>query len=327
MKIACYVSVAIMGLFVVHVPAVADPSTDPENNTTLQCDPDGVPISLSQKQARQLSPEEIAEVREQRQQAAENKDWLLRGYEEQLKNHPGSSTSQGSNLYYELSSNKELAKLAGLPALNVDTPASRINQPGGVQSGQDSAPAEAAATEARINPSRGYYFKAFITPNVAGVHNFNSFLTDPVGASFYGLPSTKTTATAVAPSAISSDADIEMPGAISSGNGAFDPDVSDPDLEVLPGESIEHAKEHQDNDSLLQLPLPMDATQLHKQETESLSATNALPGTAQKNAPAQTTPAPTVPTEDPEAPTPVSKLPQINPVRAPIANPYDILNR
>ena len=69
----------------------------------------------------------------------------------------------------------------------------------------------------------------------------------------------------------------------------------------------------------------MSAAQLHKEQAAALSVPGAST-TAQTAAPAPLS-VKTVPIEDPNAPLPVSKVPPINPVRSPIANPYDILNR
>jgi hypothetical protein len=66
----------------------------------------------------------------------------------------------------------------------------------------------------------------------------------------------------------------------------------------------------------------MNADQLHKNEAAAMGLPNSAPTTK--------TPAPNInakPVEDPEAPIPVSKSQQLNPVRPPIANPFDILNR
>jgi hypothetical protein len=68
----------------------------------------------------------------------------------------------------------------------------------------------------------------------------------------------------------------------------------------------------------------MDASQLHQEQADTLSAPSA-PSVVQTAAPAPVKPV--VPTEDPNAPLPVSKAPPITPVRTPIANPFDILDR
>ena len=95
-------------------------------------------------------------------------------------------------------------------------------------------------------------------------------------------------------------------------------------LDILPGESIDQAKAHQDNTTKLELPLPMDANQLHKEQATTLSAPGA-PNAAQTAPPAA--PVKPIPINDEDAPLPVSKESQINPVRSPIGNPYDILDR
>ncbi len=73
----------------------------------------------------------------------------------------------------------------------------------------------------------------------------------------------------------------------------------------------------------------MDADQLHKQQAATLSVNGTSPVAKTATATTATTkPVKVVdPMEDPEAPIPVNRQPQINPVRAPIASPFDILNR
>jgi len=106
-----------------------------------------------------------------------------------------------------------------------------------------------------------------------------------------------------------------------------DAQVSAPDLtlDVLPGETPEQAKAHQDGNLKLELPLPMDANQLHQQQASTLS----IPGATKTAQAATPTPAPAKPasTDDEDAPLQVNKAPVINPIRPAIANPYDILNR
>lgn len=327
MKEARYVSVALLGIFVVATAAKADPSDSSSgNNPYLQTDADGVPLSMTPQQSERLSPEDVNALRKEKERSARDKDWLLRAYEQQLQNHAGTtSQDQSANLYFQLSSNKDLAKLAGLPLLDSDTEDGALHQTGGVHPNQGSAPSRSDASSA--GPlSRGNLFKPLITPlgapAASGLHNFYSFLPavlPPNGS----LPKKS-----AVPAKILSDdsSDIQTPGMIADKNNPLTPpDASDLTLELLPGESIEQARAHQDENNNLQLPLPMDANQLHKAETDALSVpgqTNA----AQKPT-AVSTPVKTVPTEDPEAPIPVNQLPQINPVRAPIANPFDILNR
>ena len=338
MKIARYLPMAILGLFVIALRASADPSaSDPADNPYApytKSDADGVPLSVTQPQSRRFSPEEIRAIRKLQEQAALNKNWLLRTYEQQLQAHAAANSSgeQDANLYYQLSSNKELAKLAGLPPLDIGTQDSKTPyRIGATPSDQPAVKlrGDASSTATGDSPSHGNLFKPLVTPlsapEAAGLHNFYSspFLPFSTSASLPGSPPKPPPAPSADQSQDSSD--IETPGMIAAEKNPLT-DTSAPDLtlDVLPGESIEHAKAHQDNNTtLLELPLPMDANQLHKAQALALSVPS-LPNTAQTPAPA---PVKAVPINDEDAPLPVSKIPQINPVRAPIANPYDILNR
>jgi len=344
MKIARYLALEILGLFVITIGASADPSTsDPADDpyaSYTKSDADGVPLSVTRPQPQRLSPEAIRAIHKQLEQAALDKNWLLRNYEQQLQAHAAANSSgeQDTNLYYQLSSNKELAKLAGLPALDTGSPDSKTPfRTGATPSDQASVTlrgdASSTSTATSGSPSHGNLFKPLVTPlgapDAAGLHNFYSSPTLP-----FSMPSPLSSSPPQPPPAPKTDtssdsSDIETPGMIAAEkNPLADTSAPDPDLtlDILPGESIEHAKAHQDNTTLLELPLPMDANQLHKAQALALSVPTvpSLANTAQASASA---PVKAVPINDADAPMPVSKVPQINPVRAPIANPYDILNR
>jgi len=335
MKKARCVSVAVLGLLVSAFTLKADSADsnsstpDSASNPYTQYDADGVPLALTKPQGPRLSQEDIDDLHREQVEAARNKDWLLRGYEKQLQSHASTEgEDMSSNLYYELSTNKELAKLAGLPDLAPDDqdslPTFRTGVP---QQGHESSSLRSDATRTSAISLIGQGFHPLVTPlsapEAGGLHDFNSSSLSVV-APFYAI-STPSTPLASKPVDNSDEpADIDTPGAIAAKNDPLaDPAMSDLTLDVLPDESIEHAREHQDNYNAMQLPEPMDADQLHKTQAASLAAPNAQ--NAAKTPPAP--PVPAAPIEDPEAPTPVSKLPQINPVHAPIANPFDILDR
>jgi hypothetical protein len=337
MKIARYLSMTVLGLVAVTTRASADSSaSDPANNPSdpadspyAQYDPDGVPLSVTQPQSAPLTQDEIKAIHKQQQEATLDKDWLLRNYEQQLQARAAANPSeeQGANLYYELSSNKDLAKLAGLPALDSDrpdstAPATRLGQ------GPVTLRSDASSKATSNSLSRGYLLKPLVTPfsapDAAGLHNFYSSLPGSRAPSFFG--NRPQTPPAPNPDQSQDSSDIETPGMIAAEkNPLTDTSTSDLTLDMLPGESIEQAKAHQDNNAKLELPLPMDAAQLHKEQATALSVPS-LPNAAQPPTAATTTPVQT-PLDDPNAPMPVSKAPQINPIRAPLANPYDILNR
>jgi len=336
MKIACYLSVATVGLFFAATGAKADPqatdssASDPSDNPNLQCDPDGVPLSITPSQSQQPSEEELKAARQQEQTAALNKDWLLRGYEQQLQAHAAANSpeDQNANLYYEISSNKDLARLAGLPAVDSDSQnGANAYRTGAAPSDQGGVTlrSDTSSTGPGNLSSQGNLLKPLITPlsapDAEGLHNFYAPLSISMASPLSGIPKTSP-----APRTDQSEdsSDMETPGMVAAKKDPLtDSNALDLNLDTLPGETAEQARAHQENDSNLELPVPMDADQLHKEQAATLS----VPGGKKATPTPVTAPVKTAPTEDPDAPLTVDKALQINPVRAPIANPYDILNR
>ena len=334
MKIARYLSISMVGIFVVSTGASADPSVpDPADNPYLQVDPDGVPLTVTQGQNVRLSAEDQEAIRKEEQKAASDKNWLLRNYEHQLQIHAAADSSQGenTNLYYQLSTNKALAKLAGLPELTVDDQ----NSPSAYRIG--ASPASPGSTNLRPDTASGSandsvwngdLFKPLVkplsAPEASGLHDFYASLPTSMASPISGGSAPATPAQVEDQSQDSTD--IETPGMVAAEKDPLmDPSATDLTLDVLPGESVEQAREEEADRSKLELPEAMDANQLHKSEAAALSAPSAQ-NTSQTPAPAPVA-AKAVPVNEEDAPLPVSKEPPINPVRSPIANPYDILNR
>ena len=71
----------------------------------------------------------------------------------------------------------------------------------------------------------------------------------------------------------------------------------------------------------------MDAEQLHRAQATYLNPAVPKSATTGQASTANPAPAPAPPLENLHEPVPISQMPVINPVRPPIANPYDILNR
>jgi len=326
MRIAHYLAVAVLFSLAATRWTQADPPTaSPNDNPALQVDPDGVPLSVLRPDTRP-SPGEIEVERKRQEQAALNRDWLLRGYEKQLQDHTDGFDDGEANLYYHLSSNRDLARLAGLPVLDLES------QHVGEAYRAGTAPSQGPVT---LRPDTGSAaanysllpnspFKPLITPlsspDALGLHNFYSSMTTP----FFGVPK-RPAAPAATPSEDTSD--METPGLVAAEKNPLpDSASSDLTLDLLPGETVEQARARQDNGSL-QLSVPMDANELHKAQAAALNVPS-LPGATQAGS---TTPnsavIPVAPIADPEAPMPVNKTPPINPIRSPIANPFDILNR
>ena len=322
MKNARYLAATIVGLFAFADTATADPSDSaPTDSPYTQYDPDGVPYAATRPQERKFTPEEIAAIQKAQEKAALDKDWLLRTYERELQSHSRNSKSeQGTNLYYQLSTNKELAKLAGLPVIDTGAPEGTVPLPHS-STGQPALHPYSSSATTGLSPNHADLLEPLVTPlsapEAAGLHDFYaSFLPDtPVQK-----PSPPRANETPDP------ADIETPGMIAAEkNPLTDSTAPDLSLDLLPGETPDQARDHLDENAKLELPLPMNATQLHREQAATISAPVAP--TAQKMTTGTTTPTKTEPIVDQEAPIPVSKEPQISPVRPAIANPFDILNR
>jgi hypothetical protein len=326
MKKARYLPMGALGLVVMASAARADNAgSSDSSNPYGQADPDGVPVALDMGRPKQPSQADIEEARQQQARAAQQKDWLVRSYEAQLKARAQSdpSADQDSNLYYQLSSNPDMAKLAGLTALDPNNSPADQNGATVPKRATDSMQSDAAQSAKRPF-APGYVFKPLITPfSAPGAVVRDYYASLPVA-----MPSPLFTDSAPKPAeskrAQSPDsADIETPGMIAAGNDAAS-DADNLSLDILPGETIEQARQRQD-DTKLELPLPMTADELHKRDLIKLAPPSATKQTTPTTAAAA--PAKNVPLEDPDEPIPISRQPIITPIRAPIANPYDILDR
>jgi len=331
MKNARYLVVTTIGLLAFANPAIAESDTPPSvDNPYTQYDPDGVPYAATRPQDRELTPDEIAAIQKAQAKAALDKDWLLRTYERQMQSHTGDAkNAQSSNLYYQISSNKDLAKLAGLPEIDSAEQEGTVPVPLSNSGPAKLHPISSPAITS-LSPFHADLMKPLITPlgapEAAGLHDFySSFLTDSIASpNTSNTPKKPRTPRTEDPT---DPADIETPGMIAAEKDPLlDTNSTDLSLELLPGESVEQATLHQDNNAKLELPLPMNATQLHREQAIALSppqAPTAMPATTAIT----TKPAKTGPLDDPEAPIPVSKEPQINPIRPAIGSPFDILDR
>ena len=96
-----------------------DPAAEPPDMS----DPNFVPDVFKNPPKPDPTPEQIAAVEEAEKKEAENKNWLLRGYEQQLQSRQAEPTNgapaEGTDLLATLSSDKDLAKAAGIEPLDV----------------------------------------------------------------------------------------------------------------------------------------------------------------------------------------------------------------
>jgi hypothetical protein len=338
MKKGSSLSAAVLGFIAFAGIAHADPPELDGGDPDIRYDRDGVPLSVTQKPVDRPTSQQIAAARKQQVQAALDKDWLLRGYEKQLQARAAANATQepSANPYLEISANKDLAKLAGMPDLEADDSDKPLYRAADDQPDHPSASLHPGSSQpkAETGPFGSSFLRPLITPlsapQAAGLDNFYASLPVAGLSPFYGgNPQAQGPVPASRVSIIPDETkenDIDTPGMIAAEkNPLQDPGTSDLTLDVLPEESIEHARAHQDNsESLLQLPIAVDADQLHRAQAASLTPTGAKSIGAQQTA---ATPAPAKPADDQDEPMPATKIPVINPVRAPIASPFDILNR
>ena len=302
------------------VPALGDTTDDAQNNPYMQRDPDGNPVKVA-KTDDQPSEEELAAASKQEEL---DRNWLLRSYEK-LQAHADSSADPNANLIYALGSNKELAELAGLSDLGLSdqetTPDLQANAAPGTELHPGTPP-----TIRGNAPTGGSLLRPLITPLVSpesgGLSSFYSRPPIAMSMPFAGdrapvnLPAPAKASGAYQPSLA-----IETPGMVASGDSATDL-PSDLSLDLPARES--NAQERQDNNTKLELPLPMNAEQLHKTETAQLHPSGPLRATPVDLPVVKPV---VLPMTDDDVPIPVTKLQPISPVHPAIANPYDILNR
>lgn len=337
MKAARCLFAATLGLAlvagVVRADTPAAPTgTDPNAplNPYLQTDDNGTPLAVLNPKLAPLTDEQKDALREEKAKADLDKDWLIRNYERALQNRSAANPAgfDKSNLYYELSMNPALARLAGLPDLG---PTAMNPSTSGVPMKRGTAAESMAADKTPALP-HAFEWKPFLpissSPQGEG-------LTDPTGSQPTAMPSPLVSyPDSASPQPEKRPAprtektgdilDLETPGMIASKD---DPsaklDTPDLSLDLLPGETAAQAKAERARENSIQPPQPITADTLHK----SLMSSATPPGqTGATTNTASSTPPP-VPQVDPEAPVPVSQQPVISPVHAPVANPFDILNR
>jgi len=286
-------------------------------------DPDGVPIVITHPEKHETTPTEEDAERKQEEEAATQKDWLLRAYEQiaQSRTHDASG-AQENNLYYRIASDKNLAKLAGLSYLETPQEESTAAlRTGDNDSGKsvvtlrpDPVPSENGSHPKTSLP----IIQPFITPldaaNAAGLHNFYETLpaaTTPLAAST-APPSSNN-------EPIQNPADFDTPGQIAAENDPLGKDSSNLTFGMLPDETLPGTESHHADASDGDLPLSTDEAQIRKLTDTSIT----VPGSI-KTVPPASVSSLEVKVENDPAPI---KLVSPVVVRQPIASPFSILDR
>jgi hypothetical protein len=340
MKWARCLSVSILTLAFFHGSARADAPDDSDpRNPYARVDPDGVPLAVTQGPKQKLTNEQIESLRQQAIQMERNRNWLMNAYEEQLRmrSKDPAQKDKTPNLYLQLSMDKNLAKLAGLDAMDPTDPT--LASPS-----LHATPSPSAKSTPALRPEAPASTGAFM-PLISPLSPLGTSATQSISMSAYsmpipsilapsqnGMPPANNSPAPAPPSHSTSYTDVvdlQTPGMVASKNDPLaDPGTPDLSLDSLPNEAQDEAKERQEAATRAELPEVMDADQLHKQETAKLAlpvaTLEAAKATDQKQ---QTTPPKAIPVNPEDAPVPVTQQTQLNPVHPPIANPYDILNR
>jgi len=304
-------------------------------NPYANVDPDGVPLAITQGSSSRPSPAQQAELT-QKQQELESRarNWLLLDYQRQFKRNPENATlNQTLNMYLQLSMNKDLSAVASdanppsshAPAPTLHATPNGASAQNTMSLRPDSTPSKLTFTPL-ISPFNSSYASSASQPFGSGAYSTKlpSSLA-PTGALNAPPPAA---AAAPAPHRSLSDLpasstetiDMQTPGMIADKTNPL-PGMPSLNLDSLPDPTATSAQEQAE---LPQIREPVDADLLHQEMTAK--AAPAQPTGATKKQTPQPPVAPPAP-PPPEEPMPISKQPQLSPVHAPVASPFDMLNR
>ncbi len=96
-------------------PAPAASQNDPTVNPHAMEDADGIPLTVTHPELLQSDPAEMDKKRKAEEKAKNDKDWLLRGYEQEMHSAEPGNASQ--SFIDHVSSDRELSSMAGVPYL------------------------------------------------------------------------------------------------------------------------------------------------------------------------------------------------------------------
>ena len=341
MKLTVCLSASLFALLAASFSARADtPNDTPLDNPYANLDPDGVPLAVVNPQQRP-TVQDVTDMQQMTQQEQRQRDWLLLDYEDVERNHEKQTSNEtsSSDIYLELSQNKDLAQLAGLTPLEPLPPAppppraSPGTSAGGGLSLRPEAPPATGALTPLVSPwsssaasaATPYFITAYSAPlpsDLAPTVALDSPSYDPP-------PAAADTSQPPAVPSPSDTIDLQTPGMVAAKDNPI-PGTPDLNLDSLPDQNQDDSPTHQPTDEppqLAQSPHVMDESALHLELNARLKVPNPVAARAAASQPqANTTPV-AQPEPVKEVPMPVTQQPQLSPVHAPVQNPYDILNR
>jgi hypothetical protein len=274
----------------------------------------------------QLTQGEIEASIQRQAEEEKSKDWLLRGYEQQLQSRLGkTSEDQSTNLYYQLASDKDLAKLAGISTIEF-SPAAAVTAPRtGASDSDKDAPAlrkDPSEESKKSGMTDFMVFKPMINPErpvFTSTWN-NPYTSLSYGASRVVTPDAVTTTTdsTEKTSDVNVPSDIEMPGLVAAKSDPLSlglaADVSDgfSQQEPLPQDP-----------SVLDVPPSLPAYTASAMLQKNYDAALNVPGSVKLAQPPPQLLNPVV-YKMPDNSEPIVKVAQPNPVRRALPSPLDI---
>jgi len=316
MKNACCLAAAALLSVVLATRAGAVPELgqpDPDADPYAQQDAEGVPLFVHQKKVHQVTQAEIDAERQRAEKAKQDQDWLLRSYEQQQQAR-GLDSDQSTDLYYRISTDKDLSQLAGIPTLTLGP------QPAALHTGLGPSGKNAVTLrgEAPGGATHLHSFQPLITPlSAANSSSFNSFFSST--ASHAPPPSTATTSHTSEDDLTKDPAAIEMPGQTAAeSNPLLQDKAANLAFDLSEDEGLPRQGPQDSGSSKAELPAATNAAQLQKISDASL----VVPGTVKSTKPTPLT-SMQLKFQDNPAPAPFKMAPP-SPVRPPIADPHDI---
>jgi hypothetical protein len=289
--------------------AAADPTSEPSDPSTIpEQDTESVPKMVVEAKAK-LARQAAAEAeKEQTQVQAQNKDWLLRSYEEQ-RQASGKSGEENDNLYYRLSTDKTLSRMAGISSIDPAVQASSSTKDAVVTPTSAPTSSEPSRTESSSLKS------ASTGPeDKTGLHDFYSNLngdTPPADVPASSAPVTPEPVKDMA-------ATMDSPGLTAAqSNPQNYPDLN---YDLSSSEPLPQDGSHKDDGALYQ----GSSTGTNPDQLQKSGEALNVPSASQTSQASQPPPVNTnQKTYEDDAPKP-DRIPQPSPVREPIGNPLDI---
>jgi hypothetical protein len=319
------------------LPAIPDADlSDPDAN---QDEPGAEPEAfLHPKESPQVAAAENLLLKKNEKKEDDNRDWLVRGYEQQLqaRAHAEGDPVDETNLYAELSGDKDLAKAAGISPTDYTSMVANVD----LHTGESSNKSDALRPDPALNagtptaPAQAPFFKPFLGPaatdetaTVASPFAAPSPISAPFAAPLsFGSRSTPDT-TGTTSDDLSEPAnntanpsDMDIPGMTAAESSPATRESMDLTTEdLLPGEVAPPERPH--HDLSLELPVASNADRLQKLQDAALS----LPGQ-----PEQAPKKPEAPSISETPPQPPSDTQDMvhdpTGIRIRVGDPFDILH-